>query len=279
MMADNWCAPTYSDEALTSDLTNCGQLNLDQYYVDGVIINKHPHGNKVILHHQPPIWLVRQNKKPAVAEFTKYNQIALKAVRALFLTPKKKITPERLLREMQFTGFTKGSLLSTPAILAVMRHFGLSGRWFDPCAGWGTRLLAAHLSGCQYVACEPGIPYQGLLCIREYLDSSAELIFSKWQDAYWPTSDFILTSPPFYNKEDYLDGYDYGTFENWYVGWLKPLVEKSLSTTKMVIIHVDTRICARLEQDYVLDKIGLVSISRHKAPTEWFVKLSPLRLG
>lgn len=277
MMADNWCAPTYSSEALEADLGNCRRLNLDQYFVDGMIVNKHPHGNKIALHFQPPIWLVRQNKRPSVSEFIKYDQISTKAVRALFLLPKKRITPERLLREMQFVGFTKGSLLSTPVILAAMRHFGLSGCWFDPCAGWGTRLLAAHLSDCRYIACEPGIPYQGLLCLREHLDSNAELILSKWQDAKWPTPDFILTSPPFFNKEDYLDGYDYGTFEQWYTAWLKPLVEKSLATTSSVVMHVDTRMCTRLEGDYTLDKIGLVSISRHKAPAEWFVRIVQMK--
>ena len=274
MMADNWYAPAYPEEVVATDLANCRNLNLDQYYTNGEIISKHPHGNKLILNFQPPIWMVRQNRKPAVAEFTKYGQIALKAVKALFLTPKKKITPERLLREMQFAGLTKGSLLSAPVILAALRHFGLSGRWFDPCAGWGTRLLAAHLSGCKYVACEPGIPYQGLLGIRRHLDNDAELILSKWQDAKWPTSDFILTSPPFFNKEDYLDGYNYGVFEQWYLNWLKPLVDKSITATKTVVMHVDTRMYTRLEKEYALDRIGLVNISRHKAPAEWFVKIN-----
>jgi hypothetical protein len=265
VLASDWRPPKYDanhDLRQTNDLPDL--------LIDGKIHAKSAAGNKFIGQYQPMIWYVKQNSGPALASFASHPSTVRRAIKNFCNTPDRNLSPQRFIRELRFAGFSVASLLAAPVIIAAIKHFDLSGKWFDPCAGWGNRLLASHILGLEYEATDPGVSYPGLLNIRNNLGSSAILHNQKWQDLGWPSCDFILTSPPFHNKEDYLDNVEYGKFEDWYCSFLKPLATKCVNTA-MTVLHVDKPMRDALIKDFQINELPIVSGSRHKAPKEWFV--------
>lgn len=254
-----------------SDWLACQSIDIGQYLGENQITTGLAPGNQLVLHHQPLAYHVRQGGV-SVAELAKAPKTVARAVKA-FITPGKTLSPARLIRELRFAGLTMASMLSVPVIIAALKHFGLQGKWFDPCAGWGHRLLAAKIAGCDYEATDPGISYPGLVKIKEFVGSSCQLHNLKWQDVIWSDVDFVLTSPPFHNKEDYLDGVEYGKFETWYAEFLRPLVQKAKTHAKRVVLHVDKPMKNALTADFIINALPLVSRARHKAPNEWFVEI------
>lgn len=271
ILSSDWVPPEYDIDIIYDKLKN---YEYDKIIKDGIATPSANTGWQLISHFQPLIWHISQGKKPAISYYHNHQAIVKRSIKAFLLSPGKKLYPQRLLREMLFAGFTKASLLSVPLIMAAIKHFGLSGTWFDPCAGWGNRLLAANLLGIKYCGTDPGHSFNGLLELKKWLKSDAIVANDKWQDADWPQCDFILTSPPFHNKEDYLDGVVYGTFADWYCTFLRPLADKCCTISDSTVFHVDAAMKNALSNDFDIDELPISSGSRHKAPKEWFIKLS-----
>ena len=115
-----------------------------------------------------------------------------------------------------------------------------SGTLFDPCAGWGGRMLGTVASRWKYVACEPNSEtYSNLMRMVEFLD-----IGDYVQIHNMPVEDFdieslkpvdvVLTSPPYFNLEVYnnsdTQSYNkFSSYETWSSEWLRPLIRRSLS--------------------------------------------------
>jgi len=242
--------------------------SLDAIIDDELKIASNNPDNALFEHCQPWInWIKLGNSTP-IADFRTKPGRVRRGVQAFL--ERGSLNPERLVREMKFVGFCRASLLSAGTIIRAVRHFKLSGSWFDPCAGWGNRLLAAYYLNIPYSACDPGISFSGLEYLNDKLDNFADLQKLPWQEAAWQKSDFVLTSPPFYNKEDYLDGTEYGKFDDWCDGFLKPLTEKSLNQSEKVLFHTDERMA-----EYLM-KLGgvphqLIIPSRSKSSKEFFV--------
>jgi hypothetical protein len=146
-------------------------------------------------------------------------------------------------------------------------------RVLDPCAGWGNRLLVAYVLNYEYEATDPGVTFEGLKRIQKFLGSGYDIQNKKWQDYDWKKSDFILTSPPFYNKEDYLDGVNFGTYEKWESAFFMPLIRKCKVMVDRVVLHVDNTMLASIKKEYDTSDIKLYSVNRHKAPNEWFTEI------
>jgi len=270
LISGGWANPKYD---VSKDLLDCKNISLKNYMIEGQgIRNGLAPGNKIISHFQPIIFRVKQNNSPCLADLAKHEKHVKRALTA-FLKQEDKLYPARLLRELKYAGLSSASLLSVPVILAAIRHFNLAGVWFDPCAGWGNRLLAAFVFGCEYEATDPGVTFEGLNRIQKFLGSDFKISNKKWQDYNWGNCDFILTSPPFYNKEDYLDGVNYGTYDNWEQSFLMPLVDKCKSMSKRVVLHVDNAMLSSIKKKYTTSDIKLYSVNRHKAPGEWFVEI------
>lgn len=122
------------------------------------------------------------------------------------------------------------------AIMAGKRQ----GVLFDPCAGWGGRMLGTVANGWEYVGCEPNkITYRNLQRMVDFLsiqrkvtliNSPAELFdFGTQRDV-----DVVLTSPPYFNLESYssekTQSYNkFRTYEAWSNEWLRPLIHDSLA--------------------------------------------------
>lgn len=118
-----------------------------------------------------------------------------------------------------------------------------TGLLFDPCAGWGGRMLGTVSAGWHYVGCEPNIEtYNNLVKLIEFLDikDSVTLLNIPAENFDYKSLnkvEIILTSPPYFNLEVYNDeetqSYNkHNTYQSWVTNWLEPLILNSTSTLK-----------------------------------------------
>lgn len=120
---------------------------------------------------------------------------------------------------IEMTGITKGTL-------------------YDPCAGWGGRMLGTVASGWNYHACEPNVEtYNNLLRLIDFLGVQEKVALSNTvaeKNVLTQEYDVVLTSPPYFNLEVYTQTSDqsyadHSTFCEWDSQWLKPLIRECLS--------------------------------------------------
>lgn len=109
---------------------------------------------------------------------------------------------------------------------------------FDPCCGWGGRLIAASMLN---------IPYTGMDCNPDLVDCYKN-ICKDWGGTFtfgdcltmnWPVADMLFTSPPYFNIEIYV-GSEFKTKREWHE-WYRQFAEKCKSF-KIVCINVNKEI-------------------------------------
>jgi len=270
VVKSGWINPRYDIDA---EFEKLNKIDLNSYLRDDKIVNSFPYGNNIVLDFCPNIWCVSRNG-PAVANLSKYPKMVSRACKNFFGIPNRRLYPSRFVRELLFAGFSRASLLSVPVILAVIEKFGLRGRWFDPCAGWGNRLIASCLGNIEYVGTDPNT-YENLTNLGEWLSSKKKFSFSlfgsRWEDLDWSDYDFLFTSPPFHDKEDYLDGVDYGGFEDWCENFIGGLIKRN--TGRKIVLHVDRHIRDWIRDRYDCDIVELSPLNHHKLSTEYFVEI------
>lgn len=107
---------------------------------------------------------------------------------------------------------------------------------FDPCCGWGGRMLGTVASGANYIGFEPcKETYHHLLELADFLGITDKVSIYNLPAEAIPAgeikADLVLTSPPYYNQEVYSDEdtQSYVKFKNykdWVDGWLNPIITK-----------------------------------------------------
>lgn len=118
------------------------------------------------------------------------------------------------------------------------------GTVFDPCMGWGGRMLGATSLGWNYIGCDPNIEtYTCLQKLSEFVDVEDQTklynIGAESMDYSKMKVDVVITSPPYFNLEVYNhdDNQSYNkhsTYEMWRDNWYIPLIENCLN-----ILHDD----------------------------------------
>jgi hypothetical protein len=128
-----------------------------------------------------------------------------------------------------------------------------SGRLFDPCGGWGGRLLGAYLSGVvsSYTCCEPSKrTHSGLRALAANIagwDSPAvaatmatTIMYRGCETVSRPEIgevDLVFTSPPYFNLERYSEEGTqsicrFPVFLDWVDGFLQPMLALSFACLK-----------------------------------------------
>lgn len=131
-------------------------------------------------------------------------------------------------------------------------------RVLDPCAGWGGRMLGTSVVTDCYECFEPSTEtYIGLLRLSNWIcrfskDFRSVIHHLPFEDSSLePESyDFALTSPPYYDTEDYSDEETnsknrYGTFEEWCDGFYIPMIRKTMDALKsgsVFVLNIGSRI-------------------------------------
>lgn len=129
--------------------------------------------------------------------------------------------------------------------MAKMVVSNLGGKQvFDPCAGWGGRLLGSIAAGVeQYTAFEPNTEtYEGLVRLVKFLDIQDKVTIYKdsalnMYNYDIKDIDIVLTSPPYfdlevYSHEDTQSITGCSSYQMWVDRFLEPLVTGALLTLK-----------------------------------------------
>ena len=117
---------------------------------------------------------------------------------------------------------------------------------FDPSAGWGSRMvgtLASDNRNTLYVGNDPWkSTYQGLNEIKSDLELSNQVVlfgepFEDLSKPFQAPFDFVLTSPPHFDKEHYCDDSTqsdvrYNSYSEWKDNFFRPLFSKSYKWLK-----------------------------------------------
>ena len=122
----------------------------------------------------------------------------------------------------------------------VLSAYKLQGRLFDPCAGWGGRMLGTVAAGWHYIGCEPNqTTYNHLMEIVDFLDIGDFVTLHNipYEDLDLNTVgevDVILTSPPYFDLELYdskqTQSYlKYSNYDDWMTHWYIPMITRNLS--------------------------------------------------
>lgn len=147
---------------------------------------------------------------------------------------------------------------------AIYDIYGNAGSVYDPCAGWGGRMLGFLASDCkEYVCCDPSTKtYNGLLKLAGTFaeEGKAMSLLCKCQEDYTPEKshfDLVFTSPPYFDCEKYSDEptqsyIRYPTLTKWCAGFLEPLISNAYYALKdngVFILNIaNTKNAKNLEQ-------------------------------
>lgn len=110
---------------------------------------------------------------------------------------------------------------------------------FDPCAGWGGRMLGSVANGCDYYAFEPNTKtYENLIQLSKFLniESKVTIICDDARNIKkynFPIFDCILTSPPYFDLEIYTDEntqsiFSITNYSQWVNSFLKVIIQDSI---------------------------------------------------
>lgn len=117
------------------------------------------------------------------------------------------------------------------------------GRVFDPCMGWGSRLLGTVAQGWHYTGCDPNKEtFDNLQRMIDFLGiqdsvSTHNIGAETFSYSSIEPVDVIITSPPYFNLEVYTEessqSYNkHNTYTSWRDQWYIPLIENCLSILK-----------------------------------------------
>ena len=196
-------------------------------------------GHKILDHYMTHFWDVKNYKGISVRSlFTQEHlEKALFANLMMHSTP----YPTEIRRMLIMTaGLGNVTKYRTVTSKAIVQYFNAK-RVFDPCSGWGGRMLGTLAAGTDtsYVGCEPDPKTSDALmdilsdeAIPKEVTSRADI----WADTVEHVLphigadrfDMILTSPPYFNLELYTGGDQstnlHTTWDAWVNHWLKPTI-------------------------------------------------------
>jgi len=208
-------------------------LQLDKTDIDSITSQKTKKGNGFIRCYMPHIYETSDhNNKDLKSQWTELNiQHAFKLLDKPNYTVNSYLS--ELLKRIKFNPVTIYPPIMTKCIL---ERYGCK-KVFDPCIGWGGRMLGTTCIGGQYTGFEPYTKtFQGLekmitdLNLQESVNifnDPVERVLNKLKDREF---DACITSPPYYNLEVYTDEStqsikQYKSYEEWINKFIYPIIE------------------------------------------------------
>lgn len=157
-------------------------------------------------------------------------------------------------------GLTKNTMYRPHLAKTICKHYDAQ-TVFDPCCGWGGRMLGAVAAGARYIGCEPNTEtYQNLTKLAAFLgiENQVKLFNSPAEEINLsPLSyDLVLTSPPYYNlevysSEDTQSENRYNSYADWLKQWFEPLVLSTAAKAKTVCWNIADVGKITLQKDFI----------------------------
>lgn len=191
--------------------------------------------NKLIRKYMPHIYEVEDHSgNNMITRWTEANLVkAFKSLDKPNATVNSNLS--EIMRAIKFNRITIYSPIMSKSIIQELNCKTV----FDPCIGWGGRMLGTTCLGkdYHYTGCEPFTKtYDGLIKLCDDLgihqqvelyNKPVEQIIDTIDDK---TFDMCLTSPPYYNLEVYSHEdtqsiNSFNTYESWITGFIKPIID------------------------------------------------------
>jgi len=140
------------------------------------------------------------------------------------------VLPHRVLRAVTMRQRTPTVFRPAVAKYIYDTYCPAGGTVWDPCAGYGGRLLGAAASGVRYIGTDvEKATVAGNLSLRDLLGSDADVYLCPAEEFLAPPVDLVFTSPPYFDVERYSgqasQSYKrFSTFEKWLDGFLRPVI-------------------------------------------------------
>lgn len=142
-------------------------------------------------------------------------------------------TPPRVLRAITLDCRTPTVFRPAVAKFICERYAEPGQVAWDPCSGYGGRLLGAHAAGVRYVGTDvDATTVDGNRRLAEAIASDAEVILCPAEDFDPPEASLVFTSPPYFDRERYSNDAAqswrrHATVESWVTGFLRPVVARA----------------------------------------------------
>lgn len=142
-------------------------------------------------------------------------------------------TPNRVLRAITLRSRTPTIFRPAVARFICERYCPSGGVVWDPCAGYGGRLLGAHAAGVRYIGTdvEPRA-VDGNLRLASALGFETRVECVPAETFEPPAVDLVFTSPPYFDRERYSHGAEqswrrYRNLDGWIAGFMRPVVKRA----------------------------------------------------
>lgn len=198
-------------------------------------------GMKLCQHFCPNFWDIQSASGQSFAKSWQ-NPIIMDRVREWGLKSMKKLWMSWIRRAVYMaSGLPNSSFYRPHFAKQIIEMTGKkTGMLFDPCAGWGGRMLGTAAANWDYYSCEPNAKtYQNLQQMVDFIVPSGKVSIANTPVESFDISsigpiDIVLTSPPYFNLEVYDDSSDqsynkHSTYGLWRDDWLLPLIDRCLN--------------------------------------------------
>lgn len=230
----------YSDEELLEDWR---RLKATHKFKKG---SQFKPGMKLCQHFFENFWLIKNDKNYSFADAWRDPDI-MDDVREWGLKGMSRLWLSWIRRAVYMRAGLPNSSFYRPhfakqVCMMQMEHSGnwiSPGRVFDPCMGWGGRLLGSVAQGWHYTGCDPNpATFANLSTMTQFLGVTDQVSMhntgaEKFDYASMDPVDVVITSPPYFNLEIYTDepeqSYNqHKTYADWRDGWYVPTIESCL---------------------------------------------------
>lgn len=200
------------------------------------------------------------------------------------------LIPHRVLRAV--TAQLRTPTVFRPPVAKALytRYVPQGGTVWDPCSGYGGRLLGAWASNVRYIGTdvsEDTVQGNRELALKIGF-KDAQVHCCPAEDFDCPPVDFVFTSPPYFDREKYAEGVQswkqYTDLEAWVGGFLSPVIRtarKALSQGRLainianlkkrgqVVPLVDETIRVALEEGFELETTLKMPLSNLNRSSPW----------
>jgi len=148
------------------------------------------------------------------------------------------VLPHRVLRAITMQCRTPSIFRPTVAKYIYEHYCPKGGTTWDPCSGYGGRLLGAVAAGVKYVGTDvEADTVEGNRRLASLLGIPADLYLCQAEDFDPPPVDLVFTSPPYFNRElyshsAYQSWVKHPGFDSWVDGFLRQVVKKAFKALR-----------------------------------------------
>lgn len=151
-----------------------------------------------------------------------------------------------ILRGLSIAGLYRGySVFDNTGMVDLIKRYDVTSI-YDPCAGWGERLLTSGLLGVKYQGCDINAKlfdgYDSLINYYHLQNCHMHLGDSSMYDMRKHNHDCVFTCPPYESVEHYtIVGAENFSHEDFLVWWKEVVLYSISDTTRIFAYQINTR--------------------------------------